>query len=317
VNGSKNGSDKGGDPLGDIAVVIVTYRSADVIEACLRSLPVERLAEVVVVDNDSPDETVERVRSLVLPGVRVVATGENRGFGAGCNRGAREAAVGAGLLLFLNPDAEIDANAIEMLVAYLDAHPACALVAPRLVRGGEVLHSAGRVATLATEVRPLLPRQLGWLLPKRRIDPDAVITGPVGYAEGACMLVRRAEFDAVGGFDEGFFLYFEENDIALRFAERGRTTDLCVEASATHAVGTATSQLPLAGRSEMVRSTVRYLRKWRGERAVTVYALAARCSWWLRLRIGALDAAAASTLRRALADARANDAGGRTRTRGR
>ena len=291
------------DPLAAVGVVIVAYRSADVIADGLRALPTTRLAEVVVVDNASPDDTVAVVRGLDLPNVRVVDAGGNVGFGAGCNRGNYALPPSAELVLLLNPDAVVHPAALERLVDHLARNPACALVAPRLVQGERTIFSAGRVGTLVTELRPLVPKEVGWLLPARRYDPDRLRTGPVGYTEGACMLVRRSALEAIGGFDERFFLYFEELDVAHAFRARGWTVDLCLEAVAEHAVGTATSQLPLAGRPVMIGSTVAYLRKWRGERAAQIYARAARASWWLRTRTGDLDAAAAQRLRVALDDA--------------
>lgn len=291
------------DLLRRVGVVVVTYRSALVVAGALGSLATTRLADVVVVDNDSPDDTVAVVESMALPGVRLVRAGGNLGFGAGCNAGVAALDARAELVLFLNPDAAIAPSELEQLVGYLDSHPSCALVAPRLERSGEALHAAGRVGTLVTEVRPLLPKELGWVLPERRTSPSKTRGGPVGYTEGACMLVRRAELAAIGGFDERFFLYFEELDVAERFRARGKTVDLCLDAVATHAVGTATAELPLAGRPVMIASTVAYLRKWRGERAARWYGRAARASWWLRVRTGDLDRAAADRLRVALRDA--------------
>ena len=293
----------GVDPLATVGVVIVAYRSANVIRDGLLGLPTGRLADVVVVDNESPDDTVEVVTSLRLPKVRVHPAGGNLGFGAGCNRGVEQLDSSVSLVLFLNPDAVIDAASIERLVAHLEAHHETALVAPRLEQGGTPIFSSGRVGTLATEARALLPKEIGWLLPQRRRSPADDRTGPVGYTEGACMLVRRDRLEEVGGFDERFFLYFEELDLAHRFREKGWTVDLCVDAVAAHAVGTATGELPLRGRPVMVASTVTYLRKWRGERSARTYGVLARASWWLRTKTGDLDRPAAERLRVALDDA--------------
>ena len=280
--------------------MIVSYRSADVIEGALRPLPAERLAGIVVVDNASPDDTAAVVTALARPNLRLAVEAENRGFGGGNNRGVAELDPAATLVLFLNPDASISTESLERLVAYLDEHPHCALVAPLLRSGGELIYSAGRDGTLWTEIRPLLPKEIGWMLPSRRRPPSKARTGPVAYTEGACMLVRRSALAAIGGFDERFFLYFEELDLAHQFRQRGWTVDLMCEITAEHAVATATSQLPLAGRPVMVASTVAYLRKWKGDRTVRIYAAAARLSWRLRIRTGDLDREAARRLRVAL-----------------
>lgn len=288
--------DPSADPLRAVGVVIVAYRSADVIEGALRPLSGDRLADIVVVDNASPDDTTAVVHELALPRVRVVPQVDNLGFGAGCNRGVASVDPAAELILFLNPDASITTASLEQLVSYLDAHPSCALVAPLLLQGGVPIYSDGRDGTLFTELRPLLPKEIGWVLPQRRRAPSDTRTGPVAYTEGACMLVRRAALSAIGGFDERFFLYFEELDIAHAFRRQGWTVDVCRDVTVEHAVATATSQLPLAGRPVMIGSTVAYLRKWKGERAARAYGVAARLSWRLRVRTGDLERDAAARL---------------------
>jgi N-acetylglucosaminyl-diphospho-decaprenol L-rhamnosyltransferase len=288
------------DPLGAVGVVIVSYRSANVIEDALRPLPVERLAEVVVVDNASPDDTTAVVRALDVPGIRLLVLDENVGFGAGNNHGVAALAVRAELVLLLNPDASIAPAALEQLVAYLDANPRCAVVAPQLLQAGTPIYSAGRDATLVTELRALLPKEIGWVLPQKRLEPERTRTGPVGYVEGACMLVRRDALTAIGGFDERYFLYFEELDIAHALRAKGWTVDLCREVTADHRVATATGQLPLAGRPVLIGSTVAYLRKWKGERAARLYAVAARLSWRMRVLTRDLEREAEQRLRSAL-----------------
>jgi len=269
--------------LSRVGVVVVTYGSTATVQATLAALPRERLGDVVVVDNDSPDSTVGVVRAT---GTRVVEQ-DNLGFGAGNNRGAQE--LDTELLLFLNPDAVLAEPDLERLVEHLDAHERCAVVGPRITSGGRPTYACGRLPTLATELRPLLPSPLSKVGPRRRTLPGTERSGPVGYVEGACFLVRREPFEKAGGFDPGYFLYFEEQEIAQRLRRGGWEVHLCAEAVVEHAIGASTSGIEHGGSPHLVRSEIRYLRRWHGEAAARVWVRAARASWALRRWTGRLD----------------------------
>ena len=273
------------DGVGDVGVVVVTYASASTVAGTVTALPIARLADLVVVDNDSPDDTVRVVEAL---GVRVVQQ-HNAGFGGGCNRGVAELSPAAELVLFLNPDAVLQEADLVRLVEHLRAHPRCAVVGPRVVHAGEPSYSAGSLATLTSELRPLLPAPLSGLWASRRLPVTHAVTGPVGYVEGACFLVRRQVLADVGGFDERYFLYFEEMDLGRRLAEAGHEVHLCADAVVEHEIGVSRVGLPFAGHPHLVRSCVRYLARWRGRGAARTWVLAARLSWALRERVGRLD----------------------------
>ena len=276
-----------------IGVVVVTYNSAAHVTEALRAL--DRSVEVVVVDNGSADDTVAVVERL---GVRVVRE-TNRGFGAGCNAGAA-ALPHATRLLFLNPDAVLRPGDLRTLVAYLDAHPRCALVAPRMTSHGEPAHAAGALATARSELRYLLPHRIGSLLPDRRLPPSYATSGPVGVGEGACMLADAAAFREVGGFDESYFLFFEEHDLAQRLRRNGREVHLCAEAVAEHAVGGSRDPLPMAGRAHYYASAVRYLRRWRGTVPASFLTAVALAWWAVAPLLGRMSRADARALRKGL-----------------
>lgn len=285
------------DVLGRVGVVVVAYASAGTLPATLAALPKDRLGGVVVVDNGSPDDSGEVAQQH---GAHVVRQ-DNLGFGAGNNRGARE--LTTELLLFLNPDAVLQPPDLERLVHHLDAHPRCAVVGPRVTSGGRPTYASGELPTLAGELRPLLPHPLSALGPRRRHEPGAERTGPVGYVEGACFLVRRDALDLVGGFDEGYFLYWEEAELAQRLRRRGLEVHVCAEATVEHAMGVSTAATEHGGSPHLVRSQVRYLRRWHGERAARTWARAARASWALRARSGRLDPERARALSSAAQEA--------------
>jgi GT2 family glycosyltransferase len=277
------------DPLAELAVVIVTYGSARHIEPTLASLPAARLAGIVVVDNASTDDTVAVVGALGIPNLVVVANERNVGFGAGNNVGSA-AAPPSRWLAFVNPDAHVDADALVTLIGHLDATPRAAMVAPRLRDDVGPITSAGRLPTVAGLIRYQTPEPIRRLLPERRLPASYGKTGPVGQVEGACMVVDRAALESIGGFDERYFLFFEESDIARRFAQIGRTVELVASATAWHAVGATRSGERLGSLPHYVTSAVRYLRRWHGEAAVRRYRTGMRVAWWLRWRAGTLTA---------------------------
>lgn len=269
--------------LSRVGAAIVTYASADHIDGCLDVLAPSRLGAVAVVDNASPDTTVEVLRRRGDPGLIVVEQ-DNIGFGGGCNTGARALPPDCDLVLFCNPDARIQPRDIALLATRLQSAPRVAMVGPRLRCGADALTSAGAAPRLATELRPLLPAPLGRLLPRRQLPSDHDRSQQVGYVEGACMLVRRSAFDEVGGFDERYFLGFEEIDLAARLHARGWGVELVAEAWAEHCAGQSKAVLPLAGREHALVGQLRYLRLHRGAATALLVSRAARLSLWLRFR---------------------------------
>lgn len=286
--------------LSRVGAVIVTYASAGHIEGCLDALKPAALGAVMVVDNASPDDTVEVLRRRTDPGLTVVEQ-DNIGFGGGCNTGARALPPECDLVLFCNPDARIAPEDLSRLVRHLRANPRVGLVGPRLRCGADPLTSGGAAPRVLSEIRPLLPGAVGRVFPRRQLPPEHDESQAVGYVEGACMLARRAAFDQVGGFDEGYFLCFEEIDLATRLQGSGWVVELVAEAWAEHCPGQSRAAIPMGGRDHAVVGLLRYLRLHRGTMAARSYARAARASLWLRSRTGRLDRADYVRLQRVLA----------------
>lgn len=260
----------------------------------------EELHGVVVVDNASPDDSAAIAERV--PGVRVVRMPDNRGFGAGCNAGVA-ALPGSTHVLFLNPDAVIESADLLRLLDHLHRHPRCAIAAPRLFRDDEALPSAGHEAGLRTELRNVVPTPLARLFPERRLPGSYDRTGPVGYVEGACFLTRADALRQAGGFDEAFFLFFEELDLARRLRHDGWTVDLVATARAEHLRAVSRRTLADGGRSHLLRSTVLYLQRRAAWRA-RVFVVVARACWSLRRRLGGLDAERARAMSDAVRSAR-------------
>ena len=204
----------------DVSAVVVTHDALPWLERCLESL---HLTPAVVVDNGSRDGTPAFVRRR-LPGVRVIEQG-NLGLGAGWNRGI-EATEGR-YVLILNADAWLTEGSLERLVAFAETRPDAAVIGPRLLNPDGSLQRSVRgfptVWRLATEylfLRKVAPRSRALnAFYAGGFDHDRV--READYVMGACMLVRRAAIDEVGGLDESFFLFSEETDWCYRFRQAG------------------------------------------------------------------------------------------------
>jgi GT2 family glycosyltransferase len=272
-----------------VSVVVVTHRSAATVARtveCTARLPVQ---EVVVVDNDSPDETVAVVNGHLPANGRLVQQA-NVGFGAGNNAGVHALTTPVDAVLFLNPDAVIEPGDLDRLLRHLAADSKVGMVGPRMYRGGVPIGSSGRDASALTEIERALPSPLRALFPRRPAQPSDARTRPVGYVEGACMLVRREAFDEVGAFDEQFFLFFEELDLAQRLRRAGWSVELVADAAAEHEVATSRASTRLGGEPYFVASTYRYLVKWRGRSSAAGWFASVRAIWWAKVALRRMSA---------------------------
>jgi N-acetylglucosaminyl-diphospho-decaprenol L-rhamnosyltransferase len=264
----------------EVSVVIVTYNSREWIERPLESVD-GKGAEVIVVDHGSTDGTLELIRER-FPQTRIIEQ-ENRGFGGGNNTGMR-AATGE-LILLLNPDAWFLGDGFEKLVEFAKAHPEAGVVGPKLLHpDGSLQRSVRGFPTpwrLATEfffLRKLAPRSR--LLNAFHGGPaDHNSVYEAEWLGGACLLVRRAAVDSVGGFDERFFLFSEEVDWCYRFRQGGWKVLFYPGAEVIHVIGISHAS---ARYTELVLSHLRFLVKHRGRaeaeraRRVLVAALSLR-----------------------------------------
>ena len=268
-----------------VSAVIVHYRAPDHTVASARAVAQTAPGtEVVVVDNASGDAIGERLAAEV-PQARLFIEAKNRGYGAGCNRGARE--TSRPLLLFLNSDAVVFPGAVRTLVAALDADPAAAAAGPRLVNpDGSLQHSIQRFPTpwrIFCESSGLasLSGGRGFLRGHTKTREDHERRGFVPTLRGAALLLRRSDFEGVGGFDETFFLYAEETDLLLRLAARGRGLLYVPEARVTH-VGGGSAGDALFG--ELHAGLRHYVEKHHGRvaaRAAGVFLFLGAAARWL------------------------------------
>jgi GT2 family glycosyltransferase len=206
----------------DTSVVVVTFNGMPWVERCLESVAGSG-SEVIVVDHGSTDGTLELVRER-FPEARILEQG-NRGMGGGNNAGMRVAA--GRYFLLLNSDAWVVGDAVERLVEFADANPQAAVVGPRLRNPDGTLQRSVRgfptLWRLATEyfwLRKLAPRSDALnSFYGGSFDHESV--REVDWLFGAVLLVRREAADAVGLFDEDFFMFSEEVDWLYRFRQAG------------------------------------------------------------------------------------------------
>jgi GT2 family glycosyltransferase len=264
--------------MADVSVVVVTWNALPWLERCLESV---RGHETIVVDHGSTDGTLELVRER-FPDVHVIEQ-ENRGMGGGNNAGLR-AAHGRYAFL-LNSDAWVVGDALDGLVAFADEHPDAAVVGPRLLNpDGSLQRSVRGVPTLwrlATEylfLRKLAPRSRAFNA-FYGAGFDHRSQREVESLYGAALLVRREAVDAVGLFDEDFFMFSEETDWLYRFRQAGWKVMFYPGAEVTHVGGASHGGALYV---ENVRGILRFLAKHRGARE----AERARrlLLWALRLR---------------------------------
>jgi GT2 family glycosyltransferase len=268
-------------------VVTVTYNSQDTIGAMLEALRPARAAgviEIVIVDNASRDGTLAALAPYERDGVcRVVSAGGNIGFGRGCNLGAAHAHTE--FVLFLNPDARLEPEAIHALEQALDDHPDVDVAAPAIQEEDGQHQPVGALPSalgLIFERSPLHNRFFGSSRPTPGAGPS-----PTTWVSGAAFMCRREAFNALGGFDPRFFLYYEESDLFRRLLKRGRRI-LVVPRAICHHIGGHSAQTVQAGRigiciaEHFIRSRNWYARKHFGAPVMWAADLAFFLTLWFR-----------------------------------
>lgn len=262
--------------MAELAVVIVNYNAGDYLPRCVASVFESGgglALDVVVVDNASRDGSAE-VAVAAEPRLRLIANVTNRGLSAAWNQGAD--AVDAPWILFLNPDAEIWSGDLARFVKVGEGRADVALLGPLVRNADGTIYPSGRVFPTVGQavghafLGPFLPgnrytrayKQLGW---DRRSERE------VDWVSGACMLVRRKAFQAVGRFDDSFFLYAEELDLCTRMRQAGWRVLYTPELEILHEGGVSTGR---SRRTHVLHSegVYRYYRKHRahGWRRVTL-----------------------------------------------
>jgi len=249
-------------------IVIVNWNSGPLLAACLDSIqasPDARLVRgIFVVDNNSRDGSWDVSCSGPVP-VHLLCNSTNRGFAAACNQGAN--AGEAEFVLFLNPDSELLPGSLSTPLETLQSPDAegigvCGI--QLLDERGKVARSCSRLPTwrsMAAMALRLSGVSKRWFPPHFLKEWDHAETRVVDQVIGAFFLVRRSQFDALGGFDERFFVYFEEVDLCLRMRQHGFKTLYLATAQAIHAGAGCSSQVRARALFYSLRSRLQFARK--------------------------------------------------------
>jgi len=248
----------GPDPL---TVSVVTYSPGEHLELFLDSLSLAttRPYRVVVADNGSTDGAPERAASR--PEVTLLRTGANIGYGAAHN--AALAAVTHGWVVLANPDVRWEPGSLDTLIAAGTRWPRGGAFGPAIVDSDGALYpSARELPTLGRGIGHVL---CGWWWPGNpwtasyRKERGVPVEGPAGWLSGSCLLMPAQAFHRVGGFDESYFMYFEDVDLGDRLGRAGWLSVHVPAAIVVHSGGHATARSAGRMRDEHHRSAYRYL----------------------------------------------------------
>lgn len=235
-------------------VVVAADSGAGLVDAARRALASTAAVELIISDNASGDGSVAAVEAQFAadPRVRIVHNGKNLGFGAGANRVAAQAR--GDYLLILNPDCLLEPDTVARLLDRAAAVPRLGLL------GARIRHPDGSDEAASRRRDPTLRRSLMTLTGLARFaaerpalqgvnEPlDEAVRGADGPAEavsGALMLLPRAAFEAVGGFDEGYFLHCEDLDLCRRLRDAGHAVHYAGSISVVHGKGGSSRHRPV------------------------------------------------------------------------
>jgi hypothetical protein len=244
--------------MSEISIIIVSFNARADLQRCLESLhagPPRAAHEIIVVDNASTDGSADAARGWA--GVRLIAGEENVGFARASNIGIRASA--AEFVLLLNSDTIVPPGAIDGLLDRLRERPDAAAIGPRLVDGqGRAELSYGRTLGPFNELRQKYRARRPAVveaLTRRPHEPD--------WVSGACLLVRRADADAVGLIDERYFMYAEDVDFCVALRARGRAVLFTPEVEVVHLRGRSAAAAPAATQRAYRRSQIAFYEKHR------------------------------------------------------
>ncbi|MEN6489272.1 MAG: glycosyltransferase family 2 protein [Smithella sp.] len=248
----------------DVSVIIVNWNTKDLLKNCLNSVyqTIHDLTfEIIVVDNASSDGSLEMLQHD-FPEVIKIGNQENRGFGAANNQAF--AVMKGKYALLLNTDALLTPDAVSRLWTFSEANSDAAIVCGQLLNGdGSKQNSIASFPSLLTLVANT--SLLEYLFPQKFPSKRYQHAGPVEVdsAIGACMMIRKKALDETGLFDERYFFFFEETDLAYTMHKSGWKTYHIPDAFIYHLQGQSIGS-NARSRIEFYRSRYKFLSKWHG-----------------------------------------------------
>jgi len=283
----------------DLDIVIVNWNTGHQLWDCLQSILLAvpsfdlNLRQCIVVDNASFDSSADGLDSLPLP-LMLIKNHENRGFSYACNQGAE--AGKSEYILFLNPDIRLFPGSLVKALHFLDeqGNERIGILGIQLVdEKGVIQRNVARFPTLKSLFSQMLGLDRLW--PRRfpshfMSEWDHRESKEVDQVAGAFYLVRRMEFEELKGFDERFFMYFEDLDFAYRAKQAGWTSYYLADAQAFHQGGGATYQVKVKRLFYVLKSRVLYVAKHFGMiSAINILIATFLIEFWVRLGRGAVN----------------------------
>ncbi|MBK4346473.1 glycosyltransferase family 2 protein [Lacisediminihabitans changchengi] len=228
-----------------VGVVTVSFGSADVLGGFLDSVPAASALPlaVVVADNRANDSEAERLARAAA--ASYLPLDHNYGYGGAMNLAVRTLPNSIEWVLISNPDVVLQPGSIDTLLAVGSTDPMIGAVGPSIMTDGAVYPSARAVPSLRTGIGHALFANIWignpWTRAYRRDTSTTEERRDAGWLSGACLLVRRSAFDSLGGFDDGYFMYFEDVDLGYRLGKAGFRNVYEPDAVVTHSGAHSTS----------------------------------------------------------------------------
>jgi N-acetylglucosaminyl-diphospho-decaprenol L-rhamnosyltransferase len=256
-----------------LGVVVVTYSPGETLDAFLDTLEkaTTRTYGVVLADNGSSDGAPER--AATRPGVTLLRTGANLGYGRAANKAVPH--VPGDWVVIANPDLRWEPGSLDTMLESAQRWPRAGAIGPAILTADGTLYPSARA--LPSLGRGIGHALLGWWWPSNpwtaayRRERGNPVEGVTGWLSGSCLLLRREAFDAVGGFDPAYFMYFEDLDLCERIGRAGWQNVYVPAAVVVHEGGAAASREPRAMADAHHASAWRYLsRRYAGIRWLPV-----------------------------------------------
>lgn len=254
-----------------VSIIIVHYHVEKQLLACIRSMYAQKTTypfEIIVVDNDEK-QSIEKKLLQTFPKVVYIKNEKNSGYSGGNNVGGKYAK--GTFLFFLNPDTIFDTPVVDQLVEFLEKHNKVGIVAPLLLDKNKKPYPLQGAQELTPKRAIFSLSFLQKLLPKNRIanaywnkDWDKKDTREVDVVPGSAFLIRKNLFEKLGGFDEKYFLYFEEHDLCNRVKAEGYASVMIPGAKIIHFWGESTKRSEKNIKEIFQKSRFYYFRKFYG-----------------------------------------------------
>lgn len=266
--------------MNNLSIIIVNWNTRCLLRECLDAIKKNQpffAYETIVVDNASEDDSVATIKNE-YPGIRVIENQVNYGFAAANNQGANAAA--ATLLLFLNSDTRVHPGTLAGAVSFMEQHPEAGVMGCRTFnRNGSLQATAfafpGKLRIFA------YVSGLNRIFKLSRFTDHSALCTP-DYVQGSFLIMRKEVFEKCGGFDDSFFLYFEEIDLCLRVKALGLSIYYNPNISITH-YGGGSGKNSLAGLGHFMESSIGLYQKYRSPREEKKLRRALKSALRLRL----------------------------------